>query len=70
MRDHCKKHFWDIIVGGDMDPERSQVCVTWWTSRGGRELLLYGDEPTQDPMEDPYMMSGALQEEKPLLSKL
>ncbi|CAD0086075.1 unnamed protein product, partial [Aureobasidium mustum] len=26
MRDYCKKHFWEVLVGGEMDPERSQIC--------------------------------------------
>ncbi|KAL1305564.1 hypothetical protein AAFC00_007170 [Neodothiora populina] len=70
MRDHCKRHFWDTLVGGEMDPERSQICVDWWTSRGGRETLLYGDEILGENEEDKYKMSGALEVEKPVLAKL
>lgn len=69
MRDHCKKQFWDTLVNGEMDPERSQICVTWWTSRGGRETILYGDEGAHGPSEMPYMMSGALSDDR-LPSKL
>lgn len=66
VRDHCKRHFWDTLVGGEMDPERSQVCVVWWTSRGGREIVLYDDQTEQNPGDAEYMMTGALSEDKPL----
>lgn len=59
MREDCKRHFWETLVGGEMDPERSQICVAWWTSRGGREMVLLGDPS----MKDEYTMSGALPEE-------
>ena len=63
VRDRSRSHFWDVIVGGDMDPERSQVCVTWWTSEGGRELLLYGGMESSEA-DQQYLMSGGLNEEK------
>lgn len=51
MREMCKARFWEVIISGEMGPESSQVCVTWWGTRGGREMVLFG------PQE---MMSGAL----------
>ncbi|KAG9639839.1 peroxin-8 Pex8-penicillium chrysogenum, partial [Aureobasidium melanogenum] len=66
MREHCKKHFWEVLVGGEMDPERSQICVRWWTSRGGRESLIYGDNMP----DDEYVMSGGLGEEEKVMAKL
>lgn len=66
VRDHCKRHFWDTLVGGEMDPERSQVCVVWWTSRGGREIVLYEDQMGQNPSDAEYMMTGASSEDEPL----
>lgn len=66
MREFCKKHFWEVLVGGEMDPERSQICVRWWTSRGGRESLLYGDESSNDG----YFMSGGLGEQEKVMAKL
>lgn len=66
IRDHCKRHFWDTLVGGEMDPERSQVCVFWWTSRGGREIVWYDDRAEQDQSDAEHMMTGALTEDKPL----
>ena len=29
MREHCKEHFWHMLVGGEMDPNRSGVCHAW-----------------------------------------
>jgi hypothetical protein len=49
-----------------MDPERSQICVRWWTSRGGRESLLELDEP----IKDEFVMSGGLGEQEKVLAKL
>lgn len=62
QKDDCQKRFWEVLSSGEMDVERAAVCVTWWTSRGGRELVLYGDV-----MADlPWSMSGALKEENRL----
>jgi hypothetical protein len=60
MREHCKEHFWHALVGGEMDPNRSGVCHDWWSSRGGRELLLFGRDASD---EDDARMSGALPDE-------
>ena len=54
-REHCKRHFWETLMDGSMDSERSQVCVAWWSTQGGRETLLYGFEASGDAL-----MSGAL----------
>lgn len=29
MREYCKEHFWHMLVGGEMDPDRSGVCHAW-----------------------------------------
>jgi hypothetical protein len=63
MQQHCRARFWESLSSGEMDVERAALAVAWWTSRGGREMVLYGDEP---PNEDEFMISGAL----PLESKL
>ena len=60
MRQYCKEHFWHILVGGEMDPNRSGVCHAWWSTRGGREMLLFGRETAS---EDIAHMSGALPDE-------
>jgi len=37
-----KERFWEVITSGGMDIERSQICVAWWSTRGGKELVLRG----------------------------
>jgi hypothetical protein len=44
-----------VLVSGEMDAERSSAAVTWWSTRGGRERVLFGREGAQYGM-----MSGAL----------
>lgn len=58
MREHCKQHFWHILVGGEMDPDRSGVCHAWWSTGAGREMLVYGSafEGSEEQLE----MSGGL----------
>ena len=58
MREHCRLHLWETMVGGDMDPDRSQLCVAWWTTQGGREALLFGAVDGRG-VDEP-VMSGAL----------
>ena len=57
MREYCKEHFWHMLIGGEMDPDRSGVCHAWWSTGGGRDMVLFG--PSQDS-NDPHSMSGAL----------
>ncbi|KAK3711245.1 hypothetical protein LTR37_009839 [Vermiconidia calcicola] len=59
-REHCKQHFWHTLVGGEMDPNRSGVCHDWWSTRGGREMLLFGKE---EEYQQSFSMSGALPDE-------
>lgn len=49
-----KKRFWDVLVSGEMDVERSTIGVAWWGTKGGRELVLFGGAPQS------LVMSGAL----------
>ncbi|KAL9097398.1 MAG: hypothetical protein Q9165_000293 [Trypethelium subeluteriae] len=60
MRGECRKRFWEVLNGGEMDPERGQVCVAWWSTRGGREELLFGWEEAHGSGGEEAMMSGAL----------
>jgi len=60
MRDHCNKSFCDMLVSGDMDPERSQVCVAWWMRGGGKAMLSQPQQETHGEVEDPYVMSPVL----------
>lgn len=61
MRRACVDRFWEALSSGEMDVDRAHCCVTWWSTRGGRELVLFGAEPTHgaDGDEEPYM-SGAV----------
>ena len=61
MREHCKDHFWHVLVGGEMDPDRSELCHAWWSTGGGREMVLFGREMTSEP---DTTMSGALPDEQ------
>lgn len=70
MRKFCVERFWDAVSGGEMDVDRANFCVMWWSTRGGRELVLFGDEgrgnghghgADEGSEEGPYM-SGALVE--------
>ena len=62
QRNMCLQRFWEVLSNGDMDVERAAACVAWWTSRGGREFVVYGELPE----EEEYTMSGALQQESKL----
>lgn len=63
MRTACVERFWETLSNGEMDVERANSCVIWWSTKGGRELVLFGAEPgTTTEAEDadaPYM-SGAI----------
>ena len=62
QRSICLRRFWEVLSNGDMDVERAAACVAWWNSRGGRELVVYGELPE----EEQYTMSGALQQDPKL----
>ncbi|KAK1983701.1 peroxin 8 [Colletotrichum cereale] len=57
MRQPAKDRFWEVLVSGEMDVERATIGVAWWTTKGGRELVL-GRDAQQLPM-----MSGAIMDE-------
>lgn len=63
LRDVCVDRLWDALTSGEMDVNRAHYCVTWWSTKGGRELVLFGAEPgeigQQQESEGAYM-SGAL----------
>ncbi|KAF2101112.1 hypothetical protein NA57DRAFT_37034 [Rhizodiscina lignyota] len=56
MRKICQERLWEILISGEMDPERSQMCVTWWNTHGGRDAVFLG----QGADENGPFMSGAL----------
>lgn len=55
QRSECQKRFWEVVSSGEMDVERAALCVAWWTTRGGREMVLFGDE-----IPDQALMSGGI----------
>ncbi|KAL9032012.1 MAG: hypothetical protein Q9196_000025 [Gyalolechia fulgens] len=57
-----KQRFWEVLSNGEMDVDRAALCVTWWGTRGGREILLYG----RDDISDEPLMSGALNQSSKL----
>ncbi|KAJ5503002.1 Pentaxin [Penicillium fimorum] len=61
MRHACIERFWEALAGGEMDVDRSHCCVAWWSTEGGRELVLFGAEtaPGESDESGPYM-SGAV----------
>ncbi|KAI9691714.1 MAG: hypothetical protein M1822_007786 [Bathelium mastoideum] len=60
MRNECRQRFWEVLNGGEMDAERSQICVAWWNTRGGRDAVLFGWEDAHQDGESQAVMSGAL----------
>ena len=66
MREYCKEYLWQTLVGGEMDPDRSGLCHAWWSTQGGREMVLFGREIEA---ENAAIMSGALPDES-LANKL
>ncbi|KAK8253441.1 hypothetical protein IWZ00DRAFT_189789 [Phyllosticta capitalensis] len=74
LRDVVRRRFWEVLVGGEMDPERSLVAVAWWSTRGGRERVLFGDgEGEKFEMSGalaPAAVVGGLDEGRPRESKL
>lgn len=59
-RKECQDRFWDVVSNGEMDIDRNHLCLAWWTSRGGREMILSAGMASQD-----YLMSGALRGGEP-----
>lgn len=68
MREHCRDAFWQVLVGGEMDPERSRVCHAWWSTGGGRDLLLYGPMHADGSGEEEARQTDAAEEEALMMS--
>ncbi|KAJ6782836.1 hypothetical protein PWT90_02835 [Aphanocladium album] len=58
LRRPVKERFWDILINGEMDVERSAIGVAWWGTKGGRELVLFGAGPAEPPMMSGALMTG------------
>ncbi|KAJ5084194.1 hypothetical protein NUU61_008773 [Penicillium alfredii] len=63
MRHICVDRFWEALSSGEMDVDRAHCCVAWWSTQGGRELVLFGAETSHGAGESqesgPYM-TGAV----------
>ncbi|KAJ5898745.1 Pentaxin [Penicillium taxi] len=64
LRQTCADRFWEVLSNGEMDVDRAHFCVEWWSTWGGRELIIYGAESASGPLQTadesgPYM-SGAV----------
>jgi hypothetical protein len=57
QKNTCQQRLWEVLSNGEMDVERAAVCVAWWNSKGGRELVMFGELPEE---EDFAPMSGGL----------
>lgn len=57
MREICKARFWEVLESGEMDVDRAAICVAWWSTRGGRETVLYGRERLAEST-GPFMSGG------------
>ncbi|KAK4230836.1 putative PEX8 peroxisomal biogenesis factor 8 [Podospora fimiseda] len=70
FRETCKRRFWEVLVSGEMDVERSAIGVAWWGTKGGREAVLFGEEMGSQRGQQKWLMSGALSPPPPERSKL
>ena len=60
MRRACQERFWEVLSGGELDVDRAALCVAWWSTRGGREMVLFG----RQMIDNGPSMSGGLAESK------
>ncbi|KAI9815520.1 MAG: hypothetical protein M1827_002654 [Pycnora praestabilis] len=58
----CRERFWEVLSSGELDVERAEMCVAWWSTRGGRETVLF----RRVDKERGHFMSGVLNHESRL----
>ncbi|KAI5300816.1 hypothetical protein KEM56_002180 [Ascosphaera pollenicola] len=51
MRKVCQERFWEAMSDGEMDVQRAHFCVIWWSTRGGREAVLFGEASAAREMD-------------------
>lgn len=61
LREVAKQRFWELLGSGELDVERAAIGVAWWGTKGGRELVLFGQ--ARGMPREPFLMSGALVDE-------
>ncbi|KAL8785312.1 MAG: hypothetical protein Q9213_003457 [Squamulea squamosa] len=44
LQHECNHRLWDSLSKGEMDLDRAALCVKWWNTGRGREMVLYGEE--------------------------
>lgn len=54
MREPVKARFLEVLMSGELDVERASIGVTWWGTKGGKELFVGRQEEA--------VMSGAIAE--------
>lgn len=54
----CRQRLWEVLSNGEMDVDRSAFCVAWWSTRGGKEMVL--SEHSGD-VEGPFMSGGPVE---------
>lgn len=59
-RDICRQRFWEVLSNGEMDVDRAALCVSWWSTNGGREMVLHD----MDTVDAPLMSGGLGQSSK------
>lgn len=58
MKEACRARFWEVLVNGEMDPDRALVAVGWWSCMGGRELVMGTAAARSLPLQEGFVMSG------------
>ena len=58
----CQARIWEVLSSGELDLDHSAICVRWWTTEGGKEMVLGSPRGCAEPA----MMSGALVEDSRL----
>ena len=61
LRDKCRQRFWEVFSNGEMDVDRAALCVSWWSTRGGREMVLQNSND-----EEGSSMGGGLEKSSKL----
>ncbi|KAI1755445.1 hypothetical protein F4782DRAFT_488607 [Xylaria castorea] len=56
MRDAAHRRLWEVLADGELDVERAVAGVTWWGTRGGRDMMMISGNNGSGE----FMMSGAL----------
>lgn len=48
MRNICQQRFWEVLSSGEMDVDHAAQCVTWWSTKGGRDMVFRSMEAAKD----------------------